>query len=222
MSSGVSTVLDKDNSIIDTFNNALKDMANNKIYAGSSISLKTIDLIMSTLFAKSVRERMHSERVSLISKKIAEKYKLGTAFTNRVALAGKLHDIGKITVSEDILDKPGKLSEAEYSKIKKHSETGFKILSSVSEYLDIANVVLSHHERWDGLGYPRGLRNHEAPLESRIINVADAFDAMTVDRPYRKAFTTDRAVQELKDYAGKQFDPDVVNKFIELYEQNEF
>lgn len=222
MSSGVSTVLDKDSSIIDTFNNALKDMANNKIYAGSSISLKTIDLIMSTLFAKSVRERMHSERVSLISKKIAEKYKLGTAFTNRVALAGKLHDIGKITVSEDILDKPGKLSEAEYSKIKKHSETGFKILSSVSEYLDIANVVLSHHERWDGLGYPRGLRNHEAPLESRIINVADAFDAMTVDRPYRKAFTTDRAVQELKDYAGKQFDPDVVNKFIELYEQNEF
>ena len=222
ITAGVSTVLNDETSIIDTFNDALKDMSNNKIYAGSSISMKTIDLIMNTLFAKSVRERMHSERVSLISKKIAEKYNLGTAFTNRVALAGKLHDIGKITVSEDILDKPGKLTDIEYNKIKKHSETGFKILSSVSEYLDIANVVLSHHERWDGLGYPRGLRNHEAPLESRIINVADAFDAMTVDRPYRKAFTTERAIEELKQYAGKQFDPDVVNKFIELYHQNEF
>jgi HD-GYP domain-containing protein (c-di-GMP phosphodiesterase class II) len=164
---------------------------------------------------------MHSERVSEIARKIAMKYALGTAFTNRVALAGKLHDIGKITVSEDILDKPGRLNDDEYGKIKRHPETGFKILASVAEYLDIANVVLSHHEWWNGKGYPRGLKDHQAPLESRIINVADAFDAMTVTRSYREAFSIDRAIKELKDFAGRQFDPDVVEKIVELYENND-
>ena len=222
ISFGISCLENNQTSITDVFNKALDNMMSNKVYAGSSISMKTIDLIMNTLFEKSVRERLHSERVSLISKKIAEKFSLGTAFTNRVALAGKLHDIGKITVSEDILDKPGKLSDAEYDKIKKHPETGFKILASVPEYLDIANVVLSHHEWWNGKGYPRGLNKNQAPLESRIINVADAFDAMTVTRPYREAYSIDRAIKELKDFSGRQFDPEVVNKFVELYEQNEF
>ena len=221
ISYGVSVVEDSDESITEVFNKALDNMMNNKVYAGSSISMKTIDLIMNTLFEKSVRERMHSERVSEIARKIAMKYALGTAFTNRVALAGKLHDIGKITVSEDILDKPGRLNDDEYGKIKRHPETGFKILASVAEYLDIANVVLSHHEWWNGKGYPRGLKDHQAPLESRIINVADAFDAMTVTRPYREAFSIDRAIKELKDFAGRQFDPDVVEKIVELYENDD-
>jgi diguanylate cyclase (GGDEF)-like protein/PAS domain S-box-containing protein len=221
ISYGISVLEKDDESIVDVFNKSLDNMMNNKVYAGSSISMKTIDLIMNTLFEKSVRERMHSERVSEIARKIAMKYALGTAFTNRVALAGKLHDIGKITVSEDILDKPGRLDDNEYSKIKKHPETGFKILASVAEYLDIANVVLSHHEWWNGKGYPRGLKDHQAPLESRIINVADAFDAMTVTRPYREAFSIDRAIKELKDFAGRQFDPDVVEKIVELYENND-
>lgn len=221
ISYGISVVENADQPIVEAFNKALDNMMNNKVYAGSSISMKTIDLIMNTLFEKSVRERMHSERVSEIARKIAMKYALGTAFTNRVALAGKLHDIGKITVSEDILDKPGRLNNDEYDKIKKHPETGFKILASVAEYLDIANVVLSHHEWWNGKGYPRGLKDHQAPLESRIINVADAFDAMTVTRPYREAFSIDRAIKELKDYSGRQFDPDVVEKIVELYEEND-
>jgi diguanylate cyclase (GGDEF)-like protein/PAS domain S-box-containing protein len=221
ISYGISFAEKNDESIVDVFNKALDNMMNNKVYAGSSISMKTIDLIMNTLFEKSVRERMHSERVSEIARKIAMKYALGTAFTNRVALAGKLHDIGKITVSEDILDKPGRLNDDEYGKIKRHPETGFKILASVAEYLDIANVVLSHHEWWNGKGYPRGLKDHQAPLESRIINVADAFDAMTVTRPYREALSIDRAIKELKDFAGRQFDPDVVEKIVELYENND-
>lgn len=221
ISYGVSVLETVDDKIVEVFNKSLADMMSNKVYAGSSISLKTIDLIMNTLFEKNQREKLHSERVSVIARKIAEKYSLGTAFNNRVSLAGKLHDIGKITVSEDILDKPGRLSNVEYNKIKQHPETGFKILASVAEYLDIANVVLSHHEWWNGSGYPRGLKDHQAPLESRIINVADAFDAMTVSRPYREAYSIERAIEELKNFAGKQFDPDVVAKIVELYESND-
>jgi diguanylate cyclase (GGDEF)-like protein/putative nucleotidyltransferase with HDIG domain len=221
ISCGISTSITNKTSLFDTFNEALADMMSNKIYDGSSISIKTIDVIMNTLFEKSKRERMHSERVSVIAKKIAEKFSLGTAFTNRVALAGKLHDIGKITVAEEILDKPGKLNSQEWQRIQKHPETGFKILSTVPEYLDIANVVYAHHERFDGKGYPRGLKANQTPLESRIIGVADAFDAMTVTRPYRTALTIDEAIKEIKDFSGTQFDPLVVEKFLMLYDENQ-
>lgn len=221
ISCGISTSVSNKTNLFDTFNEALADMMSNKIYDGSSISIKTIDVIMNTLFEKSKRERMHSERVSVISKKIAEKFQLGTAFTNRVALAGRLHDIGKITVAEEILDKPGKLNSAEWLRIQKHPETGFKILSTVPEYLDVANVVYAHHERYDGKGYPRGLKSNQTPLESRIIGVADAFDAMTVTRPYRTALTIDEAIKEIKDFSGTQFDPLVVEKLLIIYEENQ-
>ena len=221
ISCGVNTTYSSITSITDAFNNALSNMMSNKIYDGSSISIKTIDVIMNTLFEKNKRERMHSERVSKISRRIAELYSLGTAFTNRTELAGKLHDIGKITISEEILDKPGKLSDPEWQKIRKHPETSFKILSTVSEYLDVANVVLSHHERYDGLGYPRGLKEHKIPLEARIISVADSFDAMTVSRPYRTAMNIDEAVEEIKKNSGTQFDPMVVDKFLIMYANNE-
>ncbi len=220
MSCGISTTNNKEVSLTNTFNNALEKMMSNKIYDGSSMSIKTINVIMNTLFEKNEREELHSERVSQISRRIAEKFNLRTAFTNRVEIAGKLHDIGKITISEEILDKPGKLTNKEWEQIKKHPETGFKILSTVPEYLDIANIILAHHERFDGKGYPRGLKENESPLEARIICVADAFDAMTVSRPYRKGMSIDKAIQEIKDYSGTQFDPYVVEKMLELYKEN--
>ncbi|MGE4572674.1 MAG: HD domain-containing phosphohydrolase [Candidatus Izemoplasmatales bacterium] len=214
MSYGIDYISDKGKSISETYNQALINMNSNKIYDGSSISIKTIDVIMATLFEKSKREKMHSERVSVIAREIAKLYELGTAFTNRVELAGRLHDIGKINIAEEILDKPARLNESERKKINKHPESGFRILSSVPEYLDIANIVLSHHERFDGLGYPKGVKGHNIPLESRIIAVADAFDAMTEQRTYRIPLTIEEAIEELKSNKASQFDPEVVDKFI--------
>lgn len=203
-------------SITETFNEANTYLQQNKVYAGSSTSTKTVDIIMSTLFEKSKREKNHSERVSLLSGKIAEKFSKESTFINRVKLAARLHDIGKINISETILDKPGKLTNKEYQSIKHHPTSGYKILSSVPEYLHIANIVYCHHERIDGLGYPRGLKNIEIPLEARIIAVADAFDAMKEPRTYRQTFTKKDAIEEIKAHAGTQFDEHVVESFLEI------
>ncbi len=215
ISYGYSTTYNKHMSLSETFNEALTNINTSKIYDGSSISKKTIDVIMTTLFEKSKREKIHSERVSRVAKNIAKMYRLGTAFTNRVALAARLHDIGKINITEDILDKPGKLTAKEREKIHKHPESGFKILSSVTEYLDIANIVLSHHENYDGSGYPKGVKGHDIPLEARIIAVADAYDAMTEQRTYRDPMTKAAAIKELQACSNTQFDSDVVDKFIQ-------
>ncbi|MBN2877590.1 MAG: diguanylate cyclase [Bacilli bacterium] len=209
---GTSHSVSEDLSIV--YNHTISDMQSNKIYDGSSISKKTIDIIMTTLFDKSKRELKHSERVGEISAKIAEALKIGTAFYNKTYLAGKLHDIGKINIDEKILDKPGKLDYEEWVKIKKHPESGFKILTSVPEYLEIASIVLSHHERFDGIGYPNQLKGHDIPLSSRIIGLADAYDAMTETRTYRSAMTKEEAIEEIKRCSGTQFDPDIVDVFL--------
>ncbi len=220
VSFGCATTTDKNNDIYKLHNLALKNMHNNKIYDGSSISKKTIDIIMTTLFDKSFRELKHSERVGEISSKIAEELNLGTAFYNQVALAGKLHDIGKINISEDILDKPGKLNDMEWNRIKKHPESGFRILNSVKEYMIIATIVLYHHEHYNGKGYPQGLKGHDIPLASRIISIADAYDAMTEFRPYRKSFTKAEALEELVRCKNTQFDPELVDLFVEKVSKN--
>lgn len=216
LSCGIATATTAEDPIADVYTRALTDMMTNKLYDGSSISTKTIDLIMNTLFEKNPRERAHSERVSRIARLIADQFELGTAFANRTELAARLHDIGKITVASDILDKAGKLTPREWTRIKSHPETGFKILASVPEYLDVATVVLGHHERWDGNGYPRGFAGNKTPLEARIIAVADAFDAMIVARPYRPALSKDAAVAEIRANAATQFDPQVVTHFLAI------
>lgn len=214
ISYGIDTCQSQKQNLSSVYNQALVNLSSNKIYDGSSISTKTIDLIMATLFEKSKREKMHSERVSKIAKEIAKYFNLGTAFINRVELAGRLHDIGKINIAEEILDKPGKLNDQEWKKIRKHPESGFRILSAVPEYLDIANIVLTHHERYDGKGYPKGLSGHNIPLEARIISLADAYDAMTEERTYRLPLSENEAIEEIIVNKGKQFDPEVVDYFL--------
>ena len=114
-----------------------------------------------------------------------------------------------------MLNKPDKLTEEEYEQIKMHSEKGYQILKSIDEYAALAESVLQHHERWDGKGYPEGLKEGDILLHSRIINVADAYEAMTSDRPYKRAISREEAIEELKKCRGKQFDPDIVDIFID-------
>jgi HD-GYP domain-containing protein (c-di-GMP phosphodiesterase class II) len=129
-------------------------------------------------------------------------------------LLGVLHDIGKIGVPDSILNKPGKLDEDEWVVMKRHSEIGSRITQSVPEFDRISDYILSHHERWDGKGYPRGLKGEEIPIQSRILSIVDAYDAMTSERPYHSPMTHEDALQELIKNAGKQFDPELIQLVI--------
>jgi diguanylate cyclase (GGDEF)-like protein/putative nucleotidyltransferase with HDIG domain len=197
------------------FKNAEDSMYRQKIHESTSIRSKTIDVIASTLFAKSDREHIHSEKVSSLCEQLSKSIGLNKNKVNQLRLAGLMHDIGKIGIEDKILNKPGKLTEAEYYEIKKHSEIGYRILRSVNEFSEISEFILEHHEKWDGTGYPQGLKGEEIKLEARIVSLADADDAMTTQRTYHDAFSKKSAINEIKRCSGTQFDPDIVKVFIE-------
>jgi diguanylate cyclase (GGDEF)-like protein/PAS domain S-box-containing protein/putative nucleotidyltransferase with HDIG domain len=197
------------------------NMYKSKITESASHRNNTIALIMKTLFEKSQREEKHSKRVAALSRLIAAKLGLSLEKINIIKTAGLLHDIGKITISEKVLNKSTSLGKDEWNEIKRHPETGYNILKSVEEYAHIAEYILNHHEKWDGTGYPRGLKGKEIPLQSRILAVADAYDAMTMERPYKKAMNKKEVTAELKKYSETQFDPEIVRIFIEKIISNQ-
>jgi HD-GYP domain-containing protein (c-di-GMP phosphodiesterase class II) len=153
--------------------------------------------------------------VSALCEKIAIALGMGEETVNEVRMAGLMHDIGKITISEDILNKVGPLSQSERIEISKHAEAGYHILKSVSEYSKIAEYSLTHHERLDGKGYPKGLKSAEIPYVSKIVSVAEAYDAMVNNVINNRCLDENEAINELLKNAGIQFDVDIVNVFIE-------
>lgn len=189
-------------------------MNNRKYYNQKSIRSKTIDVIMQTLFIKSEREKRHSERVGKLCEKTAAKLNLNKSQLDKVRVAGYLHDIGKIGIDETILNKPGRLDPREWEIMKLHPAKSAEILATTREYADIAEIVRSHHERYDGSGYPKGLSGAEIPLMARIIAISDAYDAMTEKRTYRDPLSKAEAVAELKKCAGTHFDPEIVAVFV--------
>ncbi len=212
---GWETKTDSSMDLENVFKNAEEYMYKKKTSESQSVRGMTIRAIINTLFEKSPREERHSKRVREISIKIGKALKLSQHQLDDIATLGLLHDIGKIIVSDEILEKPGRLTQKEYDEIKKHPATGYRMLTATNEFAKIADGVLSHHERWDGKGYPNGIRGDEIPIESRIIAIADAYDAMTSSRPYRKdGMSPEKARQELINYAGTQFDPDIVDLII--------
>lgn len=214
ISCGYDTKINENKSIIEVIANAENHMYRHKLYDRSSVRSKTIDLIMNTLFEKSAREAEHSRRVSSICQAIATKMDFSKDGINKMKMAGLIHDIGKIGIDEKILNKPGSLTIEERRDVERHPEIGWRLLSSTNEFSELAQFVLSHHEKWDGTGYPNGLMGEEINLESRIISVADTYDALTSERSYRKGFTDEEAIQELKRCSGTQFDPHIVDIFI--------
>lgn len=180
--------------------------------------LQTIEALAFAIEAKDPYTHGHSRRVSLLSHELGRKLSLGEADLERVRISAVLHDIGKIGIPEHILRKEGRLRPDEEAIIRRHPEIGFRILESVKDLASVNRCVLLHHERFDGGGYPENLRGKDIPLESRIIAVADTYDAMTTDRPYRRGLSHERAIRELREHAGTQFDPDCVKGFIALYE----
>ena len=150
----------------------------------------------------------HSERVTLFTDLIAEQLQFSAERRRWLKRAALLHDIGKLGVSNSVLDKPGKLDPDEWAAMQKHAALGETILSRIPAFGDLAAIAGAHHERLDGKGYPRGLRGDEIPLEVRIVTVADIFDALTADRPYRAAMPIDKAMAIMSDMVGEAIDPD--------------
>lgn len=186
------------------------------------VHIETVKALTSAIDASDPFTRGHSERVTAYSVAIAREMRLSERRIQAIEYAGFLHDMGKIGIQHDILLKPGALDEAEWKAMRTHPEVGARIVSDLDFLRGAREVVLHHHERFDGKGYPAGLAGEAIPLEARIAKVADAFDAMMSDRPYRASLGLEKALDELRRGKGSEFDPKVVDAFIPLIEQGKF
>jgi len=184
--------------------------------------INTVAALTSALDASDPFTHGHSFRVSRYALRIARAMGMSSRDLEMLEYAGLLHDIGKIAVQNDVLLKVGPLTDEEWRSLKAHPNVGADIVEQLKFLKEASEVIRSHHERPDGNGYPRGLKGEEVPLAARILNVVDAFDAMTSDRPYRKALPIERVVQELELYKGKQFDLQVATILLDLYRKGEF
>lgn len=205
----------EEESILEVLKKAEDYMYKKKLLESAGIRGKTIYTVMAALHEKNPREEQHSLRVSELCEKMGTALGLQEDEVKELKTVGLLHDIGKVAIEEGILNKNGKLVEEEWVEIKKHPEIGYRILSSVNELSEMADYVLAHHERWDGNGYPKGLKGNEIPVQSRIIAIADAYDAMISERSYRQALPREYAISELVKGAGTQFCGEYVNVFID-------
>ncbi len=183
--------------------------------------LSSIRAIVEAVDAKDTYTRGHSGRVVKYSLIIGEALDFDKERQKRLEVSAILHDVGKIGIPDRILGKPGKLTYEEYNYMKRHPELGSSIIEPIAELKELIPNILHHHERYDGNGYPKGLRGTEIPLFARIICVADSFDAMTTDRPYRKRKSIKIAMRELTDNSGTQFDTELVSVFIKEIQIND-
>ena len=212
---GGATKTDPSESAEKILHRAEDQMYRRKIFDKSNYHSGLVELILEALYSRSATEEAHSKRVARLSEALGRVMGLGQPKIDRLVSAAVMHDIGKIAVRGKVLEKKGPLDETEWEEVKRHPDVGYSILGSVNEYNLLAEIVLAHHERWDGKGYPRGLRGEGIPLLSRVIAVAGAYDAMVSERPYREAMSREEAVAELRRCAGAQFDPAVVEALVE-------
>ncbi|MFN7019387.1 MAG: HD-GYP domain-containing protein [Fimbriimonadales bacterium] len=179
----------------------------------------TLDALLAALDTRDTETEGHSERVAAYTMAMANRLNLSAEELVNIERGALLHDIGKIGVPDSILYKPGPLTPAEWEIMKQHPVIGYRMCMKIDALRPAAPIVLHHHERWDGQGYPYGLAGEAIPLGARIFAIADALDAMTSDRPYRKALSFTEAREEIIRCAGKQFDPEMVKLFLEIPEE---
>ena len=183
------------------------------------VYLDTIRALAAAIDAKDPYTKGHSERVSKNAVALAQEMNLSDQEIENIEYSALLHDVGKIGIADSILGKKGKLTDWEYKKIKEHSVMGANIIEPVDFLKNSYKAIYHHHEKYNGNGYPDGIKEEEIPLSARIIAVADACDAMGSDRPYRKKLSKDKIIKEIKEQSGKQFDPKVVKAFLAIFER---
>ncbi len=207
--------------IADVMNLAEKRMYRNKLMEDKSSRGATISSLSRTLHEKHSETEEHTLRIRNLSLQLGKRLKLTQDKLDELELLALLHDIGKIGIPDHILLKPSKLTDEEWHIMKTHTEIGYRIAQSTPELSHIASGILAHHEKFDGTGYPNGLKGEQIPISSRIINIVDSFDVMTHQRVYKQAFSTDYATKEIIKCSGTQFDPLIASEFLNLLAENQ-
>ena len=213
---GIATKTEEAQDINKVITDAEGNMYKNKLGEKEGKASSIISALEQTLFEKSSETLEHALRIKDNALLLGKSAKLHAHQLDELTLLASLHDIGKVAIPETILLKKDKLTEEEWTVIKRHPETGFNIAQSSPQISHIAKSILACHERWDGSGYPKGLKGEEIPIISRIMFICDAYDVMTSVRAYKTAMSKNKAVSELKRCAGTQFDPALVEKFIKI------
>ena len=215
MSVGVATSQDgKGETIYDIYQRADENMYEYKLIQAESQKSKVIDILLSALSERDFVAQGHAERLANMAEMLADRILLSDEERKNLILLAKVHDLGKVGIPDKILFKPRKLSEEEFEKMKEHAQIGYSLASRSKELFHIAELVLHHHEFWDGNGYTAGLKGEQIPLECRVFAIIDAYDAMTNTRPYRKGMSKKRALGELRRCSGTQFEPRLVDEFV--------
>ena len=220
MSVGVSTSRDVEGeTIYDIYQRADENMYQYKLIQANSQKSKVIDMLLAALSERDFVAQGHADRLSTMADLMARRLNLPDDTRKNLVLLAKVHDIGKVGIPDKILFKPRKLSEDERRKMKEHAQIGHVLASRSKELFHVADLVLHHHECWDGKGYTAGLEGEQIPLECRIFSIMDAYDAMTNTRPYRKGMGKKQAIKELRKCSGSQFEPRLVDEFISFIGQ---
>ncbi|MDP4088656.1 MAG: diguanylate cyclase [Bacillota bacterium] len=221
MSLGYSSKTNMEESLDSVLRVAEDYMYKHKLLEVRSLHSSIISSMKTALSEKSQETEEHAQRLVKLTKAVGQAVGLTNQQFDELELFSALHDIGKIGIDDQILNKPDKLSPTEWVEMKKHSEIGCRIAMASQELMSVAYYILTHHERWDGSGYPQGLSGKSIPLLSRILAVADAYDAMTEDRPYRKGMSKEKAIEEIVRNSGTQFDPEMAEIFVDIVSKEE-
>ncbi|MEF8823985.1 MAG: PAS domain S-box protein [Desulfohalobiaceae bacterium] len=204
------------------FREADNRMYREKLQREGSARSSILQALTVSMEARDFNTENHCDRLQELAASLARSLNLSQDLVNDLYLLARFHDLGKVGIPDHILFKPGALKEEEWRQMRQHCEIGHRIASSLPDLEPIAEYILKHHEWLDGQGYPQGLSGDDIPLPCRILAIADAYDAMTSDRPYRNALTQEEAISELRRFAGKQFDPELVEQFIQILEEHNF
>ena len=216
ISSGFGTIGSKDEHLEDVFRDAEDRMYRNKLWEKRKERSSMSETLIKSLQSRTHEDYAHFTRIEKLAMKMAEALDLDDHSKMVLRKLAYAHDIGKLATPHEILYKPDNLSKEEWAVMRKHSEVGYRIALGLNDLALAASDILLHHEHWDGTGYPHGLKGTDIPLTARIIAILDAYDAMTQERCYRDRFSQEQAIQELRNCAGTQFDPDLVEKFVNL------
>jgi len=217
LSIGLATAEESNVALQDIFKKADDHMYHDKLHRSNRVRTKTVEALLAALAERDHVMEGHTERLADICRKIGQEINLSSRQLSDLALLAQVHDLGKVGIPDKILFKEGPLTDEEWKTMRLHPEKGYRIAVTSPDLSGVAELILKHHECWDGNGYPLGLKETEIPVECRILSIVDAFDAMTNDRPYSKAVSYETALKEILNCAGTQFDPDLADVFVSLF-----